>query len=1096
MGRTIRICLTGLLVGIGVAGLAQNTNSGDIRGTVTDPSGAVIPGVTVTVLDVDKGDTHIFVTDGAGLYDTNSIVPDRYQLTFTKQGFTTYVRGPITLQVGAVTVDAQLKVGAATQKVTVSADLPLLQTESSEQSTTLSSETMQKLPNVSANWTNFMVLLPGASGANGSNAGGTSNPGTGVSINGGMPYYSNFLADGASTTLPQSSNFQNATFETVAELQVNTSTFSAEYGVGGAAFNQISKGGTNTWHGSAYEYFQNDAMNARNYFSPTVPFLRYNEFGGSVGGPILRNRTFFYFNYDKVLNESATFGYNTVPTAAMMQGNFTGMPPIYDPSTLTQNPDGSYSRSQFQDNQIPQGDIQKVALAIQQYFQPANVPGTPASGYPGEVSNNHYYSYTAPAPVSHLFGRLDYDLTSKNRLTFSITEINAVTSGKSAISNCPVGCTNSDVVNYLTQISDVWTISPSLVNEFRFGYTRQGNWFVPQTLNGGYPGKVGLQYAKADLFPDTFISGSCCGNLTAGTAATLVENADDLSDVVTLVKGKHVLHFGGELLAYQEADTTWGNVQAGEFTFTGVFTQQSPKSSGTGAAYADFLLGQEQTWSANNFPEDGPRAKKPALFIQDDYKVRPDLTLNLGLRYQIQEGWGEAHNRLGSFDPSLMNAATSTPGAMWFAPANGRTTLQKSKYDLLLPRIGFAWAPQANLTVRGGFGIYAYPWGCDVYCAGLGFGSNSYGSISSTNGLTPVATWDEADPGLPYLAVSHSSTAYNGQTVNYNVYDLPVPTMYQWSLSVQRQIGPTMMVQGSYVASAGRHLSFPVDVNQVPESKLSVNDQGSRPYPQFQSILADPSNANSSYNSLQLVAEKRLSAGFSFSVNYTWSHMLDTQDSSGFGTTGSGGGASRGGLQIYQNAFDPAANYASSNFDVRNMFKGYGVYQLPFGRGRRFLNDNMFLDEALGGWQATATFVAQTGNPFTPTISGPNNSYSQGLNSYWLPNVVSSPTPKNRSIKQWYDPAAFSLPAAATYGDAGRNSLRAPGLSELNGSLGKTFAIPFESVHLEIRGDANNVLNHASFSAPDTNVNDPGAGVITSTTSKARILQLSARFSF
>lgn len=1073
-----------------ISGISQNTNSGDIRGTVTDASGAVMPNVTVQVQDVDKGVTHTYVTNSAGLYDTNSIVPDHYELTFTKPGFRTFVRGPITLQVGTVTVDAKMEVGSSTQKVVVTADLPLLQTESSKQSTTLSFHTMQKLPNVTANWTNFMVLLPGASGANGSNAGGTSNPGAGVSINGGMPYYSNFLSDGASTTLPQSSNFQNSTFETVAEVQVNTSTFSAEYGVGGAVFNQISKGGSNTWHGSAYEYFQNDAMNARNYFSQSVPYLRYNEYGGSVSGPIKKNKIFFYFNYDETKNQSATFGYNTVPTAAMLTGNFAGMPPIYNPATLVMNPDGTYSRTQFPGNRIPANDIQTVAKNIQAYFQPANVPGSASPTYPGEVTNNHYYNYVAPAPVSHLFGRLDYDITPRNRLTFSITETNAAAKGQSEISDCPIGCTNDDIVNYQPQLSDVWTLSSSLVNEFHFGYTRQGNWFTPQSLGEGYPAKIGLTYAKADLFPDIFIKGSCCGNLTAGTAATLVENVDDLSDVMTLVKGRHVLHFGGELLAYQEADTTWGNVQAGEFTFTGVFTQQSPTASGTGAAYADFLLGQEQSWSANNFPEDGPRAKKPALFVQDDFKIRPNLTLNLGLRYQIQDGWGEAHNRMGSFDPNLPNAATGTLGAMWFAPVGGRTKLQKSNFNVWMPRFGFAWQPQSNTTLRGGFGIYAYPWGCDVYCAGLGFGSNSYGSVSNTDGLYPVATLDETNPNLPYLAASHSPTAYNGQTVSYNVYDLPVPEVYQWSLAVQRQIGQRMMAQASYVASVGRHLSFPVDVNQVPESLLGPNDQGDRPYPQFQGIIGDPSNASSSYNSLQLVLEKQLSHNLSFSVNYTWSHMLDTQDSSGFGSTNAAGGASRGGLQIYQDAFNPQANYASSNFDVRNMLKGYVIYQLPFGAGRSFLH------EAFGGWQATATFVTQSGNPFTPTISGPNNSYSQGQIAYWLPNRVGNPKPAHQSINEWYNPAAFAIPAAATFGNAGRNSLRAPGLSVVNASLGKTFAIPLYDLHLEIRGDANNVLNHASFSAPDTNINDPSAGVITSTTTNARVLQLSGRFSF
>src|SRR5271169_6639597 len=289
-----------LILGSGAC-FAQSTNAGDIRGTVTDASGALIPGVTVTVVNVDTGVSKDYTTNDAGLYDTDSIVPGRYTVTFKKDGFEKLVRGPVTVNVGFTPVNAQLKVGASTQSVTVSADVALMQTETSEQSTTLESKSMAELPQVTQDWENFMILIPGATGTPGGSQ-GSSNPGQEVAINGNLPY-SNILADGASTTLSHSQNANPAVFETVSELQINTSSFSAQYGVGGVIFNQISKGGTNKFHGSAYEYFQNDALTAHSPFTTgPIPFLRYNNFGFSIGGPILKKKMFFYFDYDQIVS--------------------------------------------------------------------------------------------------------------------------------------------------------------------------------------------------------------------------------------------------------------------------------------------------------------------------------------------------------------------------------------------------------------------------------------------------------------------------------------------------------------------------------------------------------------------------------------------------------------------------------------------------------------------------------------------------------------------------------------------------------------------------------------------------------------------------
>ncbi len=1133
MVKVIRIAsVICVLICAASLGFSQSTNSGDIRGTVTDPTGAVVPEVTVTVTNVNTGVSHDYITNDAGLYDTASILPGNYTVTFTKEGFQKLVREHITLQVGIITVDGPLKIGATSQQVVVEANIPLLKTESAEQSVTIDAATMANLPQVSTNgqnWGGFAQLLPGASGAPGmpTASGMSGDPGIAIAVNGNLPFYDNFLQDGASTNLPISANVDIATFETVSELSISTSTFSAQYGIGGAVFNQITKSGTNRFHGSGYEYFGSDQLKANSYnFSSTPqpkPFLRYDNYGFAIGGPILKNKLFFYFNWDKIYeNGGGSSSTATVPTVAMRAGDFTGMPTIYDPTTPIVCPTpATCSRTSFLTetgaNKLPAGMIDTVANAAQAFYPAPNTPGTvPNAAFPGVVINN--YAYTTPNlnPFKKYFGRIDYNMSEKNRINFSITQRdNPGTNTNFQI--CPVDCFSGDVDSYNTQISDVYTITPHLINEVRFGYTKQGNWFVPYTLGGGFPDKLGLQYSKADVFPEfdisqtTVASGSggtgstaicCAAMLNPGTNAIYIENTYQPSDVVTLIKGKHILHFGGELLDYQANYTPWGNTQSGEFGFTGVYTQMNNTIGTGGSAYADFLLGDVNSWKATNQPESGMRMKSPQVFVQDDIKVRPNLTVNLGLRYEYQSGWSEVKNNLGSFDPTIQNTVTGTPGAMWFAGETSRDTLMKPVNDIFLPRVGFAWNPGGSTVIRGGFGLYAFTWSMDGYGQGVGVGNNSTGSASDGTGAAPITTLDgpgtNLQTGLPltYLVRNRDSAGYNGTNVPYNDYNLKVPTMDQWTLSVERQLGSNMEAEVAYVASHGNHLDNPVDINQIPEANLQpIFSTANTPYPQFGTIAGALNNAISNYNSLQLQVQRRFSKGLTFSANYVWSHFLDDQDSAGWG--------GRGGTQVYQNSFDPAANYGNSNFDVRNALKGTVVYQLPIGQGKQFLNSNKYLDAVIGGWQTSGTFMVHSGQPFTVVTSN-NNSASEnpgGSNeASQYPNVIGDPRLSHPTIANWYNVNAFAQPAGGSFGDERRNSLVGPDLSEVDFSLGKNFAIR-EGIGLQFRIDAYNIFNHPSFSNPNTGVAF-ASGVatsessITSTSIGPRAFQLNARISF
>jgi hypothetical protein len=1116
---------------------AQSINAGDIRGSVTDPTGALVPGVTVTVMDTDTGVSKDFITNRDGLYDTNSLVPGQYTITFTKDGFEQLVRGPITLEVGFITVNGQLKVGSTTQLVTVTTDVPLLTTETGDQTMVMSDKVMGELPQVGTDWENFMFLLPGATGPS------TLGSGVGsLSINGNLPY-SNVLQNGVTQTLPSSQNATVANFENVAEIQISMSSFSAQYGIGGMIFNQITKSGTDKFHGSAYDYIQNNTLNANSYgflSSPSVPYIRQNHFGGAVGGPVLKKKMFFYFDFDQIVDHgSANNNTNTIPTVATMGGDFTGQWQIYDPTTQTIATDSAGNpypvRKTFQEeygsNGIPAGMIDTVAAKFQQFYPTPGgsacqnnvssiqpncviaggkfVPGS--VGSEGETTNNFYSTAPASYPTRRYFGRLDHDITTNNRLSMSDSQDDSPAVYPSSVTPGPIGWESGDVTDNQAQITDAWTISPHVTNEARIGYTFEDSDFGDLSLNKGFAAQLGWQFGVADDLPAIqFTNQYPYAWVEPATNAIYIQHVFDPSDVVTLIKGRHILHFGGEFLIYRDDSTAWGNVNAGTMQYSGQYTQQWTTDqkicqsapgvacpvAGTGLEYADFLLGLAQNWSASYSPEYGGRLKSPQMFVQDDFKLRPNLTLNLGLRYQINHGWNEVKGNEASFDPTVMNPATNTLGAYWYGAthANGRTSIQANVFNDWMPRLGFSWSPDPKTTVRGGFGLFSYNWSLDTYASEGSVMGGAFPSTGNdtdqTNGITPVTQLDGTGTiygtanKLPYTVRSNNfdPANYNGEGANYQAYHTPIPKIYQWNFALQHEFMPNLVFELGYVASHAFDLVFPTDLNAVPQQYFSSNDSQNRPYPVYQGITGNTNNALSNYNSLQASVRKRMSNGVDLNFNYVWSHMLDDQDSSGWG--------SRAGPQNWQIANNAAANYSNSNFDIRNAFKGYAIYQLPFGRGRRFLNNNLLADEVIGGWQLSGTLYLSGGTPYSVFGTQANYQLAGSMFPNWVPGV--SPKPANRSAKceagsgptngclnEWFNPAAFSQPAPGTFGNVRRNILYGPGTDETNLSMYKEFSLPWEGIRLRLSLAATNAFNHASFSNPggglqgSTNVGQP-----------------------
>jgi Carboxypeptidase regulatory-like domain len=1156
------VMLYGIALGLASSVRAQNSNSADIRGTVTDPSGKVIPGVTVTVANNDTGVVSEYVTNGDGLYDTNSIIVGNYTLVFTKQGFETVKRGPVGLQVGIITVDAQLNVGSATQVVEVSAaEAPLLKTEDAQVSTTLNTTQLEDLPSVDpeAGYTYLLKMLPGSSSTptamSGGNGGGSGDeePQFDQEVNGTMPYFSSFLVDGGSIWLPHSANTDQGLSEAVSEVNVIATNAPAQYGGGGSVFNVITKSGTSKFHGSLYDYFQNDDLNARSYFDrpPSGKAVqRYNYYGGAVDGPILKNKMFFYYNFQQLKNPNSSFQEASEPTAAMKAGCFN--PALFGTSltldaahggtALTHGTTADIAQCSTADPAnastdlvIPTADFDPVANSIQSNYYLASQLGN------GVLANN--YSYLAPGNNNQtkMVGRLDYDITPKNRISFSIVSrwappVLNYDDGSQA-PNCPVSCHIGSSDGGNEQISDVWTISSNVVNEFRFSGNREADYDSQASLGQGIPAKIGLQFSTADVLPTVSFSGTGApSSITPGTEALFIQNSFLVGDMVTWVKGKHILHFGGELLMEQDNSTPWGGINGATVSFTGQFTTSDPTVD---VGYADFLLGDVQGWNTNTTPKHYMRAKNPSFFAQDDFKLRPNLTINLGVRSETHGGSIEKYNNAGGFDPTLTDPVASTTqypvnsmGSMWFAGLNGARTQSYETKTLVMPRLGFAWTMSPKWVLRGGVGQYASLWSEDTVGGPMGFGSGAKGGASTTSTTTPEVQLSGSGSNLPILtgAAARNPLSYitpaapppggpqgDGGTIPYTPYSLPIQNGWQWTVGLQRVLPGNMVATAQYVGSHWENMMFEADVNQLPASKLGCPSLANgfnpcRPFPQFGGIGISSGgsrtgtyNGISNYQSAQFMLDVPANHGLAAQISYAWSRLYDDMDDSGWGN--------QFGNVYYQDAYNPSANYGPSNFNRPNALKGTVLYAIPLGKGHQYLSSTL-ADAALGGWALSGDFEAESGVPVTVIMNSSIGDGSLGFSDQagadsipaLYPNRTGNPNSGGHSLASWFNQLAYAAPAANTFGTNPRNSLTAPDLVFFDFSLAKSWGIPgWESGKFQLRMDAENIFNHPGFAPPTNQLNptalasgtpDPSVGQITATTINGRTVQLTGRFSF
>lgn len=1070
--------------------LAQ-VSGGAFRGEVRDASDAVIPQARILIRSTDTGVEISAEANGDGLFVTPTLNPGSYVLSATSEGFKTEVFGPVVLEVNqTVRVAFKLEVGAASDSVRVEASATqLLTTESAEISQVIAVKQVSEIPLNGREWQQLIALSagvnPGAPGESGS-----PNP---VNINGQRTKANLFLVDGISTTSSAAgrANDFNIPLEAVREFSVQSGSYSAEYGnVAGGVINLQSNYGTNYWHGSLFEFFRNDDLDAANFFSNSTGqpknALRYNQFGGSLGGPIRRDKTFFFADYQGTLTHTGVPMLTSLPVDSQRGGNFSGLRDAQGGIVPIYNPFGaSVVRSPFPGNQIPASLIDAAAGKITSALPEPNQFG--ADGQPLPF-NNYAVTRAIQSDVQSFDIRVDHQFSEKSSF-FARDSFQNTSAITPSIFGLPLGgppslagTTNSRSQN--AGAGFIYQFSPALINELRLGLNREATSLRQEDFGKDLSEQFGIPGVNRSPETSGLSNIAVAGLFSVGdsllTPLRVATTDLNFGDKLTWVKGRHTLRFGFDY-QHEMGSTGYLVFGRGYYTFLGLSTSSLVGPPG-GNAFASFLTGDPLLVLRDSFPPGmvGLLSWRAGLFVQDDIKVNSKLTVNLGARYDIMPYAREMYDRLSNFDP-----ATRT---MLVAGSTASQRLRATDYKDIAPRVGLAYAPGAGQTtvIRAGYGIgFVDPVG-------------SAGVLNSNEFNIPFYFRDNITQ-FPFTAPAHKLSSLLPELV---VPSPLAPTGDQryltpgdgnqysqtWSLSVQKAISPALMFEVAYVGTSGNRLLATSNINAGPPGLSDPTTR--RPFGAALGEIRQESNsAHSVYHGLQSRVEKRFSRGLYFLGSYTWSKSIDNQSNGTDDTAASG--------QYPQNPLNAALDRGLSSFDRTHRFVASGVWEIPFSSHRSTGSNSfdVFLDRVLGGWQVSGVFVAQTGTPFSVLM--PCAAVNADGNNCRPDRIASGNLPSGqRSISEWFDTAAFLVPATPAYGDAGRNILRAPGTTNID--LGVSKSIPWgkaESNRLQFRSEFFNILNHANFGLPANSMDSPAFGAITSA-APGREIQFGARVIF
>jgi hypothetical protein len=1089
------VCLSLLLVTIAYAQLDR----GAISGTVTDQNQLTLAGAKVTVVNTQTSISSQLLANEGGAFIASSLPIGIYTVTVGAPGFQTVVRRNIPVSVNSVVaVDFQLPVGVVAERIEVTATVPLVDSETSSLGTV---ETQRR---------NFVQLAWLGAGANqgaqdnGALRGTTDNnrPGIQVAVNGLTSFDNNFLLDGIDNNEKgQGTLAIQPPPDAIQEFRVEENSLKAEFGRGGASVNVVLKSGTNSFHGGAYEFFRNKVLDARNFFDPARPSYQRNQFGALLGGPIVKDRTFFFVDYQSSrIRQGVTF-VNTVPTVKMRQGDFSEQrQTIYDPYTT----DANGLRRPLDPQQpftIPASRIDKIGQSVVNIFPAPNAPG---------LFNNFVFTPKQRRDSDQYDARLDHRLSERNSL-FGHSAIQDVRFLKPAPLGDAGGCCQGfgSNVNGREQSHAVgWTrtISPTFLNEMRFGFVR---WQINTVhLDSGQKrtDKLGIPNAnRGDIYSSGLALFDISGYGHLGDSQYVPEVATDDtyhgSDTVSWFHGKHSIKAGIDLSRWYR-DFYQAQAPFGRFGFTGAYSQDLTTGN-DGNAIADILLGLP-TYRLQDGLSQLDRTKYFELgsYVQDDWRISRTFTLNFGLRYEIYSPVG---GRIGNYDLNKNVVINS------FGPnAKPYAGIRWDKNDWG-PRAGFAWTPMGPKTVlRGGFGLFYAPEGNIFNDLGenppiLQFYYAQPNPAALPNSTTLLSS------GFPATLQNIDPLHPSGQIKTTGSQRL-MPRVAEWNFNIQRQFSTNAVAEVAYVGTRGDRLwdNESSDLNQ-PIKPLDSNfgpaPNFGRPFYNVQPDLAsvfpiDYARFNMLYNGLQAKLDYQLSGGLTFRLAYTWSKDIGTSQ----GTPGGG----------VQNSHNVALERGYVQPDFRHRFVASYLYELPVGRGRAFgRNMSHLLDAVIGNWEISGITVARTGEAttailsFDPTNTGSFAPWPDRVGnpydfSYGMDIQMARGCPGGKqSLQCWYNPAAFAIPALAPgqtfahmFGNGGSGNLRGPSQINFDFGLLKRFTLS-ERQSLTFRAEAFNVANHPQFRLPSNNPDVSGGAAINATLpDNQREIQLSLKYSF
>jgi hypothetical protein len=1079
---------------------------GTILGTVTDSTGAVIAGAKVTVINVDTNNAINTETNKDGFYTTPPVNVGNYQVTVEQSGFKKVVRSGLILEVDQKEeVNVRLDVGATSESVEVAGEAPLVNTENGSIGQVIENKRVEDLPLNGRNAFALVQLATNVHSNAGPNQSGFADRGTSLSdwsINGGPNAANNMLVDG---TVAQNSYYPDLNadlaVDAVQEFKVQSGSMSAEYGFTlGGVINVATKAGTNQLHGTAYEFLRNNDLDARNTFGTVRPEYRYNQFGASVGGPVIlpkiyngKNRTFFFVNWEQYSYVTYGDSITSTPPPSQETGNFSNLYtatgaliPIYDPLTTIVNPNGSgYVRTPFPGNIIPTSRLDPVAQAMNKFYPAPNL--TPSNAF---TQANNYESVNSGAQNMQQYTlRGDQRISSSDSLFARFTYFDAFTN------NCP--CTwpgfvvNGRYDHFGTRnaaLDETHTFSPRLLNEFRIGMARQQFPFQSSSLNQNWPSKLGLPSDVPEtLFPIIASNGyTQLGNGTVGFRGALTW---DITDTATLVVGAHSIKMGVEyrLLYGNNYQTA---VPSGQFNFTSTLVGNPQSQSGTGSPYADFLLGAVSSATGGTYTGESEKGFTLSGFVQDDWRLSPKLNLNLGLRYDYQQPPYERNCGTSNFNPTAPDPIGNVTlmGAMEYAcKGYGRTFLQPEYHDFA-PRIGIAWDPKGDgkMAIRAGFATF-YPGDFNITyfgnTAGFATTTTTYSAPGGNSNLPAFYMSQGFPTPLQQPLGSALGPGYLlGQGPSYDQPNQKMPISEQWNFSIQRQILGGWVLDVAYTGNHGVNLvagGYNQDSlnpalyslgnalqNPVPNPYAGVIPgslggatitqlQSLLQYPQYTSItIRNPHLGDSIYHAGLLSVQKRLQSGLTVLASYTKSKLISDSVASpiNFGSI----------VQVTNNTFqngeyDRRLDRSIDPINVPQRAVLSAVYELPFGKGKRFNPNNGAVNAFVGGWQAQTIITIQSGLPIV--VTGASNNLATRPNADGQSFKVSNP-----NQYEWFNTAAFVNPPNYTFGNVGRTlpNVSNPGFFNCDFSLIKNNHIK-ERANLQIRAEFFNLDNHTNL---------------------------------